>query len=219
MPRERDRAGAGVRRGELPEAGPAGDALHRRRAGFALGANRQGPLPRATTSASRASATRGLPEGSVDAVIGNPPFADVKLEHNGVRFSLHDYFFAKSLDALTPGRHPGPRDHALHARQAKRPRPRVPRRPGPISWGPFGCPRTPSPARGRGSSTDIVFLEETRGRRAREPRRRKLARSRAARHRGRGGPHQPLLSRPPRDGARALGAARTGSTGASRAIA
>ena len=36
-------------------------------------------------------------------MIGNPPFADVKLEHNGERFSLHDYFFAKSLDALRPG--------------------------------------------------------------------------------------------------------------------
>ena len=39
----------------------------------------------------------------LDAVIGNVPFADVKLEHNGNRFSLHDYFFAKSLDALNPG--------------------------------------------------------------------------------------------------------------------
>lgn len=44
-----------------------------------------------------------IPEGSVDAVIGNPPFADLKFEHNGERFSLHDYFFAKSLDALKPG--------------------------------------------------------------------------------------------------------------------
>ena len=44
-----------------------------------------------------------LPEGGVDAVIGNPPFADLKLEHHGERFSLHDYFFAKSLDALRPG--------------------------------------------------------------------------------------------------------------------
>ncbi len=40
---------------------------------------------------------------AVDAVIGNPPFADVKLEHDGCRFSLHDYFFAKSLAALRPG--------------------------------------------------------------------------------------------------------------------
>ena len=36
-------------------------------------------------------------------MIGNVPFADVKLEHNGQRFSLHDYFFAKSVDSLEPG--------------------------------------------------------------------------------------------------------------------
>src|SRR5262249_4929747 len=28
---------------------------------------------------------------------------DVKLEHKGRRYSLHDYFFCKSLDALKPG--------------------------------------------------------------------------------------------------------------------
>ncbi|WP_020469620.1 LAGLIDADG family homing endonuclease [Zavarzinella formosa] len=39
----------------------------------------------------------------VDAVIGNVPFADVRLEHNGQKFALHDYFFAKSCDALKPG--------------------------------------------------------------------------------------------------------------------
>ena len=44
-----------------------------------------------------------LPEGTLDAVIGNPPFGDVKLEHRGQRFALHDYFFAKSLDGLKPG--------------------------------------------------------------------------------------------------------------------
>ena len=42
-----------------------------------------------------------LPE--IDAAIGNVPFADVKLTHRGQRFSLHDYFFAKSADALRPG--------------------------------------------------------------------------------------------------------------------
>ena len=41
-----------------------------------------------------------LPEGRIDAVIGNVPFADVKLDHRGQRFSLHDFFFAKSIDAL-----------------------------------------------------------------------------------------------------------------------
>lgn len=42
-----------------------------------------------------------LPE--VDAVVGNPPFADVKLEYEGLKLSLHDYFFVKSLSALRPG--------------------------------------------------------------------------------------------------------------------
>jgi N12 class adenine-specific DNA methylase len=38
-----------------------------------------------------------------DAAIGNVPFANIKLDHNGKRFSLHDYFFAKSVDHLAPG--------------------------------------------------------------------------------------------------------------------
>ena len=38
-----------------------------------------------------------------DAVIGNVPFADLKLDHQGQKFSLHDYFFAKSVDHLAPG--------------------------------------------------------------------------------------------------------------------
>jgi N12 class adenine-specific DNA methylase len=42
-----------------------------------------------------------LPE--LDAVIGNVPFADVRLDYKGHKFSLHDYFFAKSVDALAPG--------------------------------------------------------------------------------------------------------------------
>ncbi len=36
-------------------------------------------------------------------MIGNVPFADVKMDHHGHRFSLHDYFFAKSVDSLKPG--------------------------------------------------------------------------------------------------------------------
>ncbi len=39
----------------------------------------------------------------LDAVIGNVPFANIKLDYHGQRFSLHDYFFAKSVDALKPG--------------------------------------------------------------------------------------------------------------------
>lgn len=44
-----------------------------------------------------------LMDNSLDGVIGNVPFANIKLDHKGQRFSLHDYFFAKSLDALKPG--------------------------------------------------------------------------------------------------------------------
>ncbi|WP_165248145.1 N-6 DNA methylase [Paludisphaera soli] len=39
----------------------------------------------------------------LDAVIGNVPFADVKLEYQGQKLSLHDFFIAKSVDALKPG--------------------------------------------------------------------------------------------------------------------
>ena len=44
-----------------------------------------------------------LPEDHIDAVIGNVPFADLKLDYRGQKLSLHDYFFAKSVDALKPG--------------------------------------------------------------------------------------------------------------------
>jgi N12 class adenine-specific DNA methylase len=44
-----------------------------------------------------------LPENRVDAVVGNVPFADVAIPYRGARRSLHDFFFAKSVDALKPG--------------------------------------------------------------------------------------------------------------------
>jgi N12 class adenine-specific DNA methylase len=44
-----------------------------------------------------------LPESSLDAVLGNPPFADVRLDYRGMKLPLHDFFIAKSLDALKPG--------------------------------------------------------------------------------------------------------------------
>ena len=40
---------------------------------------------------------------AVDAVIGNPPFGDVDIKYAGEKRSLHDFFFAKSVDALKPG--------------------------------------------------------------------------------------------------------------------
>jgi N-6 DNA Methylase len=44
-----------------------------------------------------------LPEDRIDAVVGNVPFADLKLDYQGQKLSLHDFFFAKSIDALKPG--------------------------------------------------------------------------------------------------------------------
>jgi N12 class adenine-specific DNA methylase len=44
-----------------------------------------------------------LPEASLHAVIGNVPFADLKLDYHGKKLSLHDYFFAKSVNLLKPG--------------------------------------------------------------------------------------------------------------------
>jgi N12 class adenine-specific DNA methylase len=44
-----------------------------------------------------------LPDASVEGVIGNVPFADVKLDYRGRKLALHDFFFAKSVDALKPG--------------------------------------------------------------------------------------------------------------------
>ena len=48
-----------------------------------------------------------LPENHYDLVIGNPPFADIAIQSDpkyaAHRFLLHDYFFAKSLDAVRPG--------------------------------------------------------------------------------------------------------------------
>jgi N12 class adenine-specific DNA methylase len=44
-----------------------------------------------------------LPEDHIDAVVGNVPFADLKLDYQGRKLSLHDYFFAKSIDTLKPG--------------------------------------------------------------------------------------------------------------------
>src|SRR5262245_39082215 len=44
-----------------------------------------------------------LPEGRIDAVMGNVPFAHLRLDYHGMRLALHDFFLAKSLDVLKPG--------------------------------------------------------------------------------------------------------------------
>jgi len=44
-----------------------------------------------------------LPEDRIGAVVGNVPFADIRLDYHGQKLALHDYFLAKSVDALKPG--------------------------------------------------------------------------------------------------------------------
>lgn len=48
-----------------------------------------------------------LPKDAFDLVIGNPPFADIAItsdpDYAKHKFLLHDYFFAKSIDAVRPG--------------------------------------------------------------------------------------------------------------------
>lgn len=44
-----------------------------------------------------------LPDDRIGAVVGNVPFADIKLDYHGQKLALHDYFLAKSVDALKPG--------------------------------------------------------------------------------------------------------------------
>ena len=80
---------------------PKGDAVHRRRAGRVSGRIAKALHPGQDIRIENFRDTQAARK--LDAVIGNVPFADVKLEHRGQRFSLHDYFFAKSADALNPG--------------------------------------------------------------------------------------------------------------------
>jgi N12 class adenine-specific DNA methylase/tRNA1(Val) A37 N6-methylase TrmN6 len=48
-----------------------------------------------------------IPEGYFDAVVGNPPFANITITNDAKykkhRFLLHDYFLVKQIDALRPG--------------------------------------------------------------------------------------------------------------------
>ena len=93
-----------------------------------------------------------LPEGSIDAVIGNLPFADVKLDYRGQKLLAARLLLRQVARRPEARRHPGPGHEPLHARQAERRRPRVPGRRRPTSSGRSACRPTPSSARARRSS-------------------------------------------------------------------
>ena len=103
VPARRHRPGAGLRHRQFHGPWPRRACASSASSWIASPAASPVRCTPTTTSASRTSATRKLPEGSIDAVIGNVPFADVKLDYRGQKLSLHDFFFAKSLDALKPG--------------------------------------------------------------------------------------------------------------------
>ena len=136
-----------------------------------------------------------LPEGRIDAVIGNVPFADLKLDYRGQKLSLHDFFFAKSVDALKPGG-----VLALVTTHFTLDKQNAAIREYLASKADFvGAIRLPSDAfkrEGTAVVTDIVFLRKRAPGEPAQPRRSGLARHRPACHRGRRGSDQPLLPEP-----------------------
>ena len=59
-----------------------------------------------TSIAAQSFEEANIPDSFFDAVIGNVPFGDIRVNdrrYNKHNFLIHDYFFAKSLDKLRPG--------------------------------------------------------------------------------------------------------------------
>jgi N12 class adenine-specific DNA methylase/predicted RNA methylase len=63
--------------------------------------------PKAKIKAAMGFQDYAVPDGYFDLVIGNPPFGNIKITDKTQRhldgFTLHNYFFAKSIDALREG--------------------------------------------------------------------------------------------------------------------
>ena len=114
------------------------------------------------------------------------------MTHHGQRFSLHDYFFAKSVDALQPGG-----VLALVTSHYTLDKQNASIREYLAEQADFlGAIRLPSDAfkrEGTAVVTDIVFLRKRAPGEPAAPRRSRLARRRAAGHRRRRRPDQPLF--------------------------
>ena len=92
-----------------------------------------------------------LPENRIDAVVGNVPFADVKLDHNGQKYLAPRLLLRQVDRRLEARRSARPGDIAFHTRQAKRRDPRVSRLPGRLRGGhsvAVGCLQTRRNRRG-----------------------------------------------------------------------
>ena len=88
----------------------------------------------------------------IDAVIGNVPFADVKLEYHGQKLLAARLLLRQVGRRPEARRRPGPGHQPFHARQAERRRSASTWPSGPTSSGRSACPPTPSSARARRSS-------------------------------------------------------------------
>ena len=178
--------------GNFMSHGPGRHALHRRRAGQHLRPHRQGAAPEADIRIENFRDTR-LPE-TIDAVIGNVPFADVKLELSRARGSRCTITSSPSpWTRLKPG---GVlalvTSHFTLDKQNAAIREYLADRADFV-----GAIRLPSDAfkrEGTAVVTDIVFLRKRAAGRAGPPRRSRLAERRPACDRGRRGSDQPLLS-------------------------
>ena len=146
-------------------------------------------------------------------MVGNVPFADLKLDYHGQKLSLHDYFFAKSVDALKPGG-----VLALVTSHFTLDKQNAAIREYLAAKADFvGAIRLPSDAfkrEGTAVVTDIVFLRKRAPGRTGQSCRSRLAGRRPACDRWRRGSGQPLLPEPSRNGPWHTGPARTRSMAA-----
>ena len=124
--------------------------VHRDRDGFNFRANRPARHPEHDIRIENFRDTR-LPENRIDAVVGNVPFADVKLDHNGQKYLAPRLLLRQVDRRLEAGRSARAGDLAFHARQAKRRDPRVSRLQGRLCRGhsvAVGCLQTRRNRRG-----------------------------------------------------------------------
>ena len=138
--------------------GPGGHAIHRRRAGFHLRPHRPALHPDHDIRIENFRDTR-LPDDSLDAVIGNVPFADVKLDYRGRSCRC---MISSSPNRSTPSNPAASwRWSQRISRWTSRTPPSASTWPARrISWGRSACRPTPSRREGTAVVTDIVFLRK-----------------------------------------------------------
>ncbi|KAJ3049558.1 hypothetical protein HK102_012468, partial [Quaeritorhiza haematococci] len=198
--RRRGRAGTRLRLWELPQARPERHAVHRRRTRFDLGPHREGAAPRARRPHRELpgfQASRGGRRGRQPAV-RRPEAGIRRTQAFAARLLLRQ--IARRLEAR---RNPGARHLAIHARQARRRRARIPGRTRRFP-GSDPAPERRLRARGDQGRDGRRLSAKASPRRASQARRGPLAQGRAARRRGLQGRRQPILPGPSRDGPWAL---------------